>query len=41
MDFAADRDILDKWAASKGDEGLAEYRAAKNVASIDGLPALD
>ncbi len=40
MDFATDRDILDKWAASKGDEGLAEYRAAKNTASIDGLPAI-
>ena len=39
FDFHADRDILDKWAAAKGETGLAEYRAAKNVESIDALPA--
>lgn len=40
FDFCADRDILDKWAVAKGEEGLREYRTAKNTVSIDGLPAL-
>lgn len=40
MQYEADRDVLDRWAANKGAEGLAEYRALKNVTSIDGLPAL-
>jgi hypothetical protein len=40
MDYRADRDTLDRWAAAKGEEGLAEYRARKNARSIDGLPAL-
>lgn len=39
MTFSADRDGLEKWAATKGPEGLAEYREKKNAASIDGLPA--
>jgi len=39
MDFRQDRETLDKWAASKGPEALVEYRALKNVRSIDGLPA--
>ena len=38
FDFRADRDILDRWATAKGEEGLAEYRATKNAASLDGLP---
>lgn len=37
MDFVAHRDQLDKWANAKGPQGLAEYRRAKNRASIDGL----
>jgi len=41
MDFREKRDVLDKWAVSKGEEGLAKYRAQKNARSIDGLPALD
>ncbi len=40
MDFCAQRDTLDRWAASKGPEGLDEYRAQKNARSIDGLAAL-
>lgn len=40
MDFNADRDVLDKWAVSKGPDGLTEYRAAKNARSIDGLPGI-
>jgi hypothetical protein len=41
FDFVDDRDALVKWAASKGDEGLAAYRRAKNSVSVDGLPALE
>jgi len=41
MDFREDREVLNKWAASKGPDGLNEYRAEKNAVSIDGLPAID
>lgn len=40
MDYKEDREVLDKWAASKGEEGLAEYRAQKNALSIDGMPGM-
>jgi len=40
FDYREPRDTLDKWAATKGGEGLAEYRALKNSTSIDGLPSL-
>jgi hypothetical protein len=40
MDLVGDRDVLDLWAEKKGTDGLAAYRAEKNAASIDGLPAL-
>jgi hypothetical protein len=40
MEYRGDRDTLDRWAASKGPEGLDEYRSVKNACSIDGLPAL-
>ncbi len=39
MDFRQDRDVLDKWAAAQGADGLCEYRAKKNTRSIDGLRA--
>lgn len=39
-EFKKDRDVLDKWAANKGKEGLIEYRATKNTQSIDGLEGL-
>jgi hypothetical protein len=39
-DFAGERDQLTKYARAKGEAGLAEYRAAKNAASVDGLPGL-
>jgi hypothetical protein len=39
-DFRAERDTLTRWAAAKGVDGLADYRAEKNAASIDGLPGL-
>jgi hypothetical protein len=40
MDFKEDRDTLVRWAESKGDEAMHEYREKKNRVSIDGLPAL-
>jgi len=33
-----ERQTLVKWAENKGDDGIREYWAAKNVTSIDGLP---
>ena len=39
MSFESDRDQLPRFAASKGPEGMREYRALKNARSIDGLPA--
>ena len=39
-EYKGERDQLDRWAASKGLEGLLAYRAEKNSLSIDGLPAL-
>jgi hypothetical protein len=41
MELAEERDVLVQWAARKGPDALLEYRADKNAASIDGLPALD
>jgi hypothetical protein len=40
MDMAGERSALDDWAGRKGPDALVEYRAEKNAASIDGLPAL-
>jgi hypothetical protein len=37
MDFVGDRDQMDRWAKSKGEDGLVAYRAEKNLCSIDGL----
>jgi hypothetical protein len=39
-EFIKDRDVLDKWVEAKSDEGLAEYRLAKNTKSIDGIRGL-
>ncbi len=39
MTFAADRDVLNRWAARKSADDLAEYRRFANSESIDGLPA--
>jgi hypothetical protein len=41
MSHDGDRDLLTRWSENRGDDGLAAYRATKNAASIDGLPALD
>jgi hypothetical protein len=37
FDYQGERDTLDRWAEAKGSEGLIEYRAKKNVTSVDGL----
>jgi hypothetical protein len=36
--YEGERDIMAKWAANKGPEGLETYKAEKNMVSIDGLP---
>ena len=36
-DYAGERDHADKWAESKGMEGLAQYKKEKNRVSRDGL----
>jgi hypothetical protein len=38
FDFRERRPTLDRWAESKGEEGLAAYRREKNSMSMDGLP---
>jgi hypothetical protein len=40
MDYAGDRDLLVQWAARKSEADLDDYAIAKNMHSIDGLPAL-
>lgn len=40
-DYRDKRDTLDRWSEAQGPEKLEEYRAAKNVKSIDGLAAFD
>jgi len=37
MNFVERRDLIEKWCKTKGPQGLAEYRAAKNSVSIDGV----
>ncbi|MFO1478348.1 MAG: pyridoxamine 5'-phosphate oxidase family protein [Verrucomicrobiota bacterium] len=36
-EFLGSRDNLDRWAESKGPDGVAKYRREKNARSIDGL----
>jgi hypothetical protein len=40
MDLVAERDVLDRAHAKKGSAALADYRAARNAQSLDGLPGL-
>jgi hypothetical protein len=37
-DYAGERDYAEKWALTKGADGLEAYKAEKNRVSIDGLP---
>jgi hypothetical protein len=38
QDYAGERPTMDKWAASKGPDGLDVYRHEKNQVSLDGFP---
>jgi hypothetical protein len=40
FEFKKDRDVLDNWTLNKGEDGLKEYRAMKNKASIDGMDGI-
>ncbi len=40
-DFKQHRDVLDKYAERKGEDGLKEYRTMKNQLSLDGLKGLE
>jgi hypothetical protein len=40
MHYEHPRDSLLDWARKKGDDGIVDYWASKNAASIDGLPGL-
>jgi hypothetical protein len=39
-EYVGERDALAKWSATKGERALAEYQAANNCRSLDGLPGL-
>jgi hypothetical protein len=41
MSYEGDRGLLVQWSSRRSDNDLAEYRRAKNSASIDGLPTFD
>jgi hypothetical protein len=38
FDHRGERDALEQWASSKGEEGLQAYRREHNARSLDGLP---
>jgi hypothetical protein len=38
FDYTGERDQMDRWCASKGDDGLLAYRQDFNLVSMDGLP---
>lgn len=40
MDYVGERNRLSEWTASRSDDELAAYWAAKNASSIDGIAAL-
>ena len=40
-EYIEERDALERWALTKGAEGLPLYRSQKNARSIDGLPSLE
>lgn len=37
-EYVGQRDTAAKWAEAKGEQGLIDYRAEKNLCSLDGLP---
>lgn len=38
FDYAGERELLNDWARSKGEDGVRQYWSQKNQVSIDGLP---
>ena len=40
LDYTGERDVLSKWAESKGLEGVRKYREENNQVSLDGLEGL-
>ncbi len=38
LDYAGERDAMDRWAEHRGKDGIEAYWRTNNVASIDGLP---
>jgi len=38
MEYVGERDTMERWAETKGDEGLIAYQCEKNTTSLDGLP---
>ena len=38
LSYTSDRELLNEWAAKKGEEGLRQYWNEKNQLSLDGLP---
>lgn len=38
FDYTGQRDMMDTWAAKKGDDGLLTYQDEHNLVSIDGFP---
>jgi hypothetical protein len=38
MEFTAERELMDSWAAKKGPDGIQLYQQEKNLVSLDGLP---
>jgi hypothetical protein len=38
MDYVGERNTLEKWAETRGTDGLKTYHAEKNFRSLDGLP---
>lgn len=40
FEFKGERNVIEKWAENKGEEGLTQYRQLKNRVSIDQLPGM-
>src|SRR5215217_6270673 len=38
MEYVGERDTMERWAETKGEEGLIAYQCEKNTTSLDGLP---
>lgn len=40
-DYRGERDTLDKWTEAKGPDKIKDYQQAKNLRSLDDLPAIE